>query len=680
MGVDYADLRVIQYNLQIDNAARIDPEKMAQDVFDHAANAIVINVGGIYAWYHSQIPFHHINEYLPENRELLEEIIEACHRKGILVIGRFDFSKTDDTTYLMHPEWFVKTRNGEPLCYGSKRMGNWSLLLSTCINAGYRNQDFAEKVLKEALGRFDLDGVFFNAPQMERCHCESCREKYFSLYGKELPDEPGDWEPGWMRQCFRDNLSFLYRAVKEVKPDVPVILYYGTYNKNGGKPENLSEIYSMADYICTEAQNILSKGRGDLPYRWSPMLKMKLGRAHGNRPAPFGIIHSCPGMDWRHTGMPAAEYAYWLSEIPAAGGRIWHSLTGFDDVITDRRILDVITEIDERSAVSDTFMGTAESCSGVLLFWNADKASLGFAEGLFSSHIQFDVADPYHPESADLSRYSLLIIPDSFPFTEEWKRKIKDYLEEGGNVLAEAVHSSYASRNRVFLGLENKALSERNLTASYGKLEDPGRSAVGYGLERVKYLPVRGNVLCLHASEESFVPMTLIPPFAPADGVGAPPERAILPVSGTDIPLLEEKRIGRGRMMLCYVDLPGMLMDYGLDDWYQMLTNLSEYLGGGIIDQEKSEILPGVLVSVFRDRAQRQLLIHLVNTTGERPLRRCNVCRDMKITLRKGSMGRKISVFSAFTRAPLEAVEEDEELHIHIGELKVWDLIVVRFE
>ena len=58
-------LRVIQYNLQIQDTDRMVPEEIAAKACEAGANAVVINAGGIYAWYRSRIPFHHINEYLP---------------------------------------------------------------------------------------------------------------------------------------------------------------------------------------------------------------------------------------------------------------------------------------------------------------------------------------------------------------------------------------------------------------------------------------------------------------------------------------------------------------------------------------------------------------------------------------------------------------------------------------
>ena len=75
-------LRVIQYNLQVKDTPGMDPEKMARDAQEMHANALVINVGGIYAWYKTEIPFHHVNEYLPDACDILDELITASHKRS----------------------------------------------------------------------------------------------------------------------------------------------------------------------------------------------------------------------------------------------------------------------------------------------------------------------------------------------------------------------------------------------------------------------------------------------------------------------------------------------------------------------------------------------------------------------------------------------------------------------
>lgn len=125
-------MRVMQYNLQVADTPGMDPEKIAMETEQLACNVVVMNVGGIYAWYPSKVKYHHINEFLPKDRDLLAELIRAFHSRNIKFVARFDFSITDDTTYLKKPQWFARKRDKTPYFRGEKRMGNWSLFLNTC--------------------------------------------------------------------------------------------------------------------------------------------------------------------------------------------------------------------------------------------------------------------------------------------------------------------------------------------------------------------------------------------------------------------------------------------------------------------------------------------------------------------------------------------------------------------
>ncbi|MBW7459237.1 hypothetical protein K0U00_34815, partial [Paenibacillus sepulcri] len=156
-------LRVIQPNLQIRDTGAIDPERLASQMKEMGANTIVFNVGGIYAWYPTKVAHHTVNEFLPTSFDLLEEVIQACHKQDIRFIARFDFSKAEDRIFLQRPEWFVRKPSGEPEILGSKRPGSWSLLMSTCINGAYRNESVAIPVLEEVINRYGIDGIFFNA-------------------------------------------------------------------------------------------------------------------------------------------------------------------------------------------------------------------------------------------------------------------------------------------------------------------------------------------------------------------------------------------------------------------------------------------------------------------------------------------------------------------------------------
>lgn len=684
MGLEWwqEPLRVLQYNLQVKDTGKMIPCEIAEDAAGAGANAVVINVGGIYAWYGSRIPFHHINEYLPEGGHLLEELIRCCHGHGLRVIGRFDFSKAEDTTYLQRPGWFVQDREGKPVCYGKERMGGWPLLFSTCINGGYRNQEFAAKVLGEALEMFQLDGVFFNAPQMEPCHCLECRRKYRKLYGEELPEAWGDRRGDWASRCLADNMALLCQAVKRKKPDAPVILYYGTYREDGaGEAEDLKLRYGTADLICTEAQDILSAGKRRFPASWKPSLNMKLGQEEG-RPKPLGIIHSCPGMDFRHTGLPSAEYEFWMSQIPAAGGQIWHSLTGFGAVITDRRMLPVVERVNRKAAQSDGLMRGSESAAQVALIWQAGSSELGFVEGFMACHIPFDILYGRELGSQALGRYQVVVLPGGFLPDGAAAESLRQYVEAGGSLFVEWAEEGSdllrASLGCGLLGIGEELAAGREAEAAYAVLE-PAGSALRQGLGENRYIPVRGNVLYAHGVGEARTLLSFVPPFAPLDGVGAPPERASIPVPHTDIPLLLLNPSGRGRVMSCFFQLSRLIAEIGLPDHKRLFANCIVSLMGGEALFAATHVPEGVFVYLYR--SEGRLLLQLVNGIGSRPLSENIPCYGLEFEFRLpgGFASDGLRAYSALEGAEVEAMGKGDVVRLRLERLVVWDLVVLEW-
>lgn len=313
-------MRVMQYNLQVKDTPGMIPEKIAEETEKMACNVVVMNVGGIYAWYQSKVKYHHINEYLPKDRDLLKDLIEAFHKRNIRFVARFDFSITEDRTYLEKPQWFARHKDKFPYYRGEKRMGDWSLYLNTCSLGGYRNEEVAVPVLQEVIKNYDIDGIFLNAPRATACFCERCQKKYFEKYGTEMPDTAAELKSEWLSDCMKENIGNLYRAIKEADSEIPLILYYISYNmksKSFGNQEirrdSIYERYKTADLICTEAQDVLSNGSDGIPPVIAPMVAMKCGQRDDEALKPFGIIHSCPGMDWRHYlafGNRISEYHY----------------------------------------------------------------------------------------------------------------------------------------------------------------------------------------------------------------------------------------------------------------------------------------------------------------------------------------------------------------------------------
>jgi len=69
---------------------------------------VIVNAGGIVAYYPSKFPLHHRAEFL-NGRDLFGELTEAAHRDGIVVMARMDSSRTAEDFFKAHPDWFART-------------------------------------------------------------------------------------------------------------------------------------------------------------------------------------------------------------------------------------------------------------------------------------------------------------------------------------------------------------------------------------------------------------------------------------------------------------------------------------------------------------------------------------------------------------------------------------------
>ncbi|MGF7050589.1 hypothetical protein J2T13_005139 [Paenibacillus sp. DS2015] len=661
--------RIIQTNLQVKDTHLIDPRKLAGQMKGMGATTLVFNVGGIYAWYPSKVDGHKVNEYLPHDFDLLKEVITACHEQNIRFIARLDFSKTDDVVFLRKPQWFVRQPSGQPEIIGAHRPGSWSLLMSTCINGAYRNDAVAIPVLEELLSNYDIDGIFFNAPHYVPCYCELCKKKYSMRYGMEIPLDRNDFAEDWSSSCIRDNMEKMYTFIKNKRSDVPMILYYNLYK------DNLYARLETTDMLCTEPQDVLSDGHQHIPEFWKPALSIKLGRSIPDNPAPFGIVHSSPGMEWRHTGLPPAEYQFWLSQIPAHGGSIWHSLTGIPDTITDKRIIETVTRFNRNVSKVEPYMDEAHALAQVALMWTADAAAEGWADGLINRQIPFDVLLREQATERRLARYKVLIIPDDMTLSDEFITAINRFAKEGGHVIMEGAVSQQPDL-RYLLGIAEESTVSESLSAAYLRFEGID-NPLQVEMELTELIAFRGKIQYSNVvGEKARVLATLVPPFSPLESVGAPPERASLLVSHTDIPLCVHNELGAGGAIYLSFSLSTLINEFKLGEHYQLLSNMIDMILGKDKMVEVSHY-QGLQLSLFEKRGQ--LLVHLVNGVGRRPLA-TNIPLH-NIELKVALWGREVAnVCQLISGESLIYEADDQHLTLTIPKLDIWECLLIEFQ
>ncbi len=95
-----------------------DPVSMnADEWMDYFAslkvNAVLLNGGGIMAFYPTQVPYQHRSEFLG-SRDLFGEMLAAGRKRNMRVVARMDCNYAYEEAFQAHPEWFQFGADGSP--------------------------------------------------------------------------------------------------------------------------------------------------------------------------------------------------------------------------------------------------------------------------------------------------------------------------------------------------------------------------------------------------------------------------------------------------------------------------------------------------------------------------------------------------------------------------------------
>jgi hypothetical protein len=658
----------------------MDAEKIARETEDMGGNAVVINVADSVVWYRTALKYQKINPYLPQDRDILGELITEFHKRNIKVFARGAFMGFEEETYYQKPQWAKRNPDGSPVTLGNERPGEWFRLYAPCPNGGFIN-DAGLNLALEAFTKYDLDGAFWLGGGTHRgaCHCSHCKSLYRDLYGTEMPDDPSKLDPEWnYNESIKESINF-YKSVMRVKPEIPFLHYFWSFDLDIGlgftlRANNIDDIAKLGNTLCTEAQDVLSLGIKKLPEWNTPELRMKMGRTIEGLPPPVGIIHTCPGMDWRHTCINEAEFMYWASQIPANGGSYWTAFTGFVDTNADKRILKTIGKLNRMTAkIEDEMFGAQSDCQ-IMLLSDGGIFVQGWAEALMCAHLDFDMLAQYQLSYERITRYPLVIIPKDFKYPGDSKEIFEKYVLNGGNLIIEGTEEYSLRPVRNMLGVDGDIICSEDLESTYLRIEDSD-AKIAEKIGECNIVPLRGKIGYSDAKIGVKVLATWIPPFAHAKIAGFPPERASLPVSHTDIPLCVVSDYGKGRVMFLPYEPSRLIREYGMLDMFTMIRSYAEYMLGD--HQKISFSIPARVISTVFKKENKQM-IHFVNGIGQRPLLETTPCFNLEVCVKLD--GKKVkSVISKIAEIEVDYSVSEDTLKIHLKRLDVWDMLLVEY-
>lgn len=420
-----APYRLVQTNLrEID--ATMDIDAYVQSMVDASANVVLLNVGGIVANYPTKLPYHFRNTYM--KGDLVGDLIKGLHSKGIKVIGRFDFSKINETLAAKKPEWLYVSTAGKNVNYNGQ--------VHTCPNGGYQ-QEYGMEILKEAITNYPLDGVFFNMIGYTTsdysgnyygiCQCGNCRKKFHDSTGHTLPVKADMNDP-----VFRE-----YNAFKKTTADQ-------LFKRIGNHIKSLNPELMINTYADAGVDMIASESGAELTpeYEWNYSATDNVKRVLGSYKdrSPGNLLIYFQAIGYRHIGTSPNMAKVWMLENMLHGAPLGFVVVGTLVNYEDRIFIPTLNNLYGFHKTNEKLFTNLQAVNKIALIRGSRDEYEGMIKLLTEEHIMYDIIEPTvlgtDRTPRKLEEYDALILGDVSNMDDRLISIIDNYVKDGGKILS----------------------------------------------------------------------------------------------------------------------------------------------------------------------------------------------------------------------------------------------------
>jgi hypothetical protein len=412
-----------------------------------AVQGVIVNAGGIVAFYPSRFALHYRAAHLGD-RDLFGEIVALAREEGLAVLARMDSNRADERFYQAHPDWFVVDAAGEP-----RRAGDRYL---TCINSPYY-KEYLPGILREIIDLYHPDGFTDNswtgAGRDCICRCATCQHKFRDDTGYALPAS-ADWDDPayrrwikWSYLCRMENWDLNNRVTQA--HGGPDCLWLGMVNGNPLRTHvafcDLKEAGARSQIMMSDQQS-----RDELTGFEQNGLSGKL--LHGvlgwDKIIPESMATYVRGARaFRKAANPPQETRLWM--IEGFAGSIspwWHHIGALQD---DRRQFYTVEPLMRWHAANEAYLYDREPVANVGLLWSQENIDFygredvhervqlpwrGFSLSLTRARIPYL---PLHAEqiARDARYFDVLILPDLAALTDAQADALYTFVAHGGGLV-----------------------------------------------------------------------------------------------------------------------------------------------------------------------------------------------------------------------------------------------------
>ena len=393
----------------------------SKEQFQRALKTGHVNSITVFSKCHHGWSYHptDVNEMHPTLKfDLLGAQLEAC--KEIDVNAPVYISAGyDEKEFLKRPEWrWWFSSSKEEM----EEFFNEVHFHPLCFNTGYL--DFLCAQIEEVMVKYDPCGIFLDIISPRVCYCEKCVNDMKAL-GMDVNSEKD--REAFAQQVFDKYLAKTNEAVKKHNENATVF-----HNRGHVFPGDKRYIYANSHL---ELESLPTAGWG---YDHFP-LTVSYARSLGDMDClgMTGKFHQGWGEFGGYKHPNALIYETALSVASGAGcsiGDQMHPLSEMNEA-TYNLIGKAYSLIEEREPwlndavnVADIAVMCVEAATGI----RETKADIGANRMLLENHFLYNFVDA----DADLSKYKLLVLPETDGYNDSIIDKVKSFIANGGKVIA----------------------------------------------------------------------------------------------------------------------------------------------------------------------------------------------------------------------------------------------------
>ncbi len=422
--------------------SRYDPQALADLYVVAGAEAVMVYAKshmGLCNW-PTAVGRMHANL---RGRDVLGEIVDALHARGILVCGYHSVGFDNDVAE-RHPEWRVRAAeasDGRPFPFIGPRYG------VLCLNnPDYRAYEAAQ--VTDLLSRYRFDAYFTDMVFWGgACACEICVRRFAEESGYGFPVGM-DWNaPDWSafaraRQRWSEEMyAGLYEVIRGLAPDIPV--YHNFAAALGGWLPGVSLSGFRRDTF------VGGDMYGD---RDEQLLVCKLMRTvTGSRPPEYMTsttpalrdhvaVKSERGLLKQAFGAAAQDCAFLLidaiepdgtvaADLYELAGRVFRQTAPYQEYLGGAPLEQAGVYYSPDANVDldgDPLAATASA--------RHRRAAVGACRALQRAHIPFGVLSPQ--QLGELDRWDVIVLPDVVRMSADEVAAFRGYVDRGGRLYA----------------------------------------------------------------------------------------------------------------------------------------------------------------------------------------------------------------------------------------------------